>query len=251
MPRRYTWKRDRRDERDAAFAYAPASGLVIPASADLHWALPPEAAPYDQKSLGSCTGNGNARVAAYAHWKATGQWLNLSRLMVYFLERTIEGTVSSDAGAEIRDGVKALSKWGACVEPLWPYVISKFKLKPPAKAYADAVARLIKSYHRVSGIDNIRSCIAEGFPVVFGFDCPNSFEGAATARTGIIAMPKKNEKSPGGHCMVFDAYDDTSADGMLSGPNSWGTSWGDKGRFHMPYGYVEKRIVSDCWTVRK
>lgn len=248
-PRRYTWRPDLPDHRD--LIYIPALDGTAPPAANLSVKLPAAAAPYDQKALGSCTGNGNARVAAFAHWKATGQWQNLSRLMIYYLERVLEGTVSEDSGAQIRDGVKALAKWGSCVETLWPYLTRKFRQKPPAPAYADAAKRLITSYHRVMSLADIKSCIGiDGFPVVFGFTCYESFEGDDTARTGIIAMPKLHEKVVGGHCMVWDAYDDRT--GMLSGPNSWGTSWGDNGRFHMPYEYVTKRgLASDFWTVRK
>jgi C1A family cysteine protease len=246
--RRFTWRPDRRDSRD--FIYARAADAAIPRAVDLHAKLPAAAAPYDQKSLGSCTGNGTARVAAFAHWKATGEWLNLSRLMIYYLERSLEGTVNEDSGAEIRDGVKALAKWGSCSETVWPYLVRRFRQKPSPAAYADALKRRIDSYHRITSLNDVKACIAEGFPVVFGFWVPASFEGDEIARTGVMRMPTSAKDRVGGHCMVWDAYDDDKA--MLSGPNSWGTTWGDKGRFHMPYDYFMRRgLVSDMWTVRK
>jgi C1A family cysteine protease len=252
--RRYTYRPDLPDQRDRIYKRARHFfGLLAvrpPPAADLHAQLPPAAAPYDQKSIGSCTGNGNARALAFAHWKATGEWLNPSRLMIYYLERFIEGTIGQDAGAQIRDGMKAMAKWGACLETLWPYIVSKFKAKPSAAAYADAATRKITSYHRVLTLDDVKACIGiDGFPVVFGFTVYESFEGEETARTGIIAMPQPHEKVLGGHCMVIDQYDD--ATGMLSGPNSWSPRWGDAGRFHMPYAFFQKRgLVSDKWTVR-
>jgi hypothetical protein len=36
-----------------------------------------------------------------------------SRLFIYYNERVIEGTVAHDAGAQIRDGIKAVAKLGA------------------------------------------------------------------------------------------------------------------------------------------
>jgi hypothetical protein len=42
----------------------------------------------------------------------------------------IEGTVNSDAGAQIRDGIKTVAKQGACHEQIWAYDITKFRTKP-------------------------------------------------------------------------------------------------------------------------
>ena len=45
----------------------------------------------------------------------------------------MEHTVNSDSGAQIRDGIKSVGKQGDCPETEWPYVIAKFKTKPPTK----------------------------------------------------------------------------------------------------------------------
>src|SRR5207248_10963119 len=57
-----------------------------------------------------------------------------SRLFIYYNERVIEGT---DAGAMLRDGIKTVAKKGACPEPMWPYLIARFKTKPSAACYAE------------------------------------------------------------------------------------------------------------------
>ena len=49
-----------------------------------------------------------------------------SRLFIYYNERVIEGTVGSDAGAQIRDGIKVVAKQGVPPETDWPYDIAKF-----------------------------------------------------------------------------------------------------------------------------
>jgi C1A family cysteine protease len=33
--------------------------------------------------------------------------------------------------------------------------------------------------------------------------------------------------------------------------NSWGTKWGDKGYFYMPFGYLTEGLAADFWTIRK
>ncbi len=50
----------------------------------------------------------------------------------------MEGTVSSDAGAMIRDGIKVVNSEGVCPETLWPYDIGMFTVKPPRRCYVAA-----------------------------------------------------------------------------------------------------------------
>ena len=50
---------------------------------------------------------------------------------------------------------------------------------------------------------------------------------------------------PNGHCVLVVGWDDSR--GLLC-QNSWGTNWGDNGRFWMPYSFVE--IISwEAWKV--
>ena len=44
-----------------------------------------------------------------------------SRLFIYYNERAVEGTIASDSGAMIRDGIKSVAKLGVCDETVWPY----------------------------------------------------------------------------------------------------------------------------------
>ncbi len=68
---------------------------------------------YDQGQLGSCTGNGIAGAIEFDQKKQGTAEYTPSRLFIYYNERVIEGTVNQDAGAQIRDGIKAVVKLGA------------------------------------------------------------------------------------------------------------------------------------------
>ena len=100
--------------------------------------------------LGSCTANAIAAAMEFDRKKQKLPDFAPSRLFIYYNERVMEGTVSSDAGAQIRDGVKSVSKIGAPPETDWPYDISKFAIKPPTKAYMDAKLDRGVQYQRVS-----------------------------------------------------------------------------------------------------
>jgi len=162
----------------------------------------------------------------------------------------IEGTVNQDSGAFIRDGIKSLNKLGVCTEVEWPYKISRFTKKPTAACYRSAKKHRILSYHRISTVDEMRSCLAEGFPFVFGFTVYEAFESATVAKSGVLNMPGPKEKVMGGHAVMGVGYDNAAMRFTIR--NSWGTDWGQKGYFTMPYDYLspDKNLSDDFWTVR-
>merc|ERR1719369_1937925 len=85
---------------------------------------------YNQGKLGSCTANA---ICAAVHYDQVQQGLVAfapSRLFVYYNERAMEGTIDTDSGAMIRDGMKSLNKLGVCTEECWPYNIDVFTEKP-------------------------------------------------------------------------------------------------------------------------
>jgi C1A family cysteine protease len=246
--RRYGWIRDLPDQRDRHVATrgpnTPAPEL--PPSVDLRSACPPV---YDQGALGSCTANA---IAAALEFDAVRQKLPdvmPSRLFIYYNERAIEGTVQSDSGAQIRDGIKSVAQWGDCPETEWPYDISQFTVQPPQQCYDDAAKHLALVYEAVpQDLDELRACLAAGFPFVFGFTVYSSFESDYVARTGQVPMPHWFERAIGGHAVMAVGYDDPSQ--TFTVRNSWGSSWGDGGYFHFPYAYMTSRLSSDFWTIR-
>jgi C1A family cysteine protease len=162
----------------------------------------------------------------------------------------MEGTVDQDSGAQIRDGVKTLAKIGVCPEPEWPYKITKFKTKPAAKCFADAGAHMISEYQRITSLDAMLHCLASGFPFVFGFTVYDAFESPEVAKTGILNLPAKGEKTLGGHAVMAVGYDYAARRIIVR--NSWGKAWGQAGYFTMPFDYLTSRGLSDdFWTLRK
>lgn len=241
----YGYRRDARDPRDHLFAPA---GAAPPAAVDLRQWCPPV---MDQGELGSCTAHGITGALRYALIKAGKPDVHLSRLQLYYDERKIEGTVRSDAGAEIRDGIKCAAKIGVGHERLWPYKISKFKVAPPAKVYTDAVAFNALQYQRVA-VDaaHVKAALAAGFPVVIGVTLFDSFESDDVARTGMVPMPDlKREQQVGGHCLYVVGYGQRP--GTFTVRNSWAADWGDKGDCYFPEAYIgSTKYGGDYWIVR-
>jgi hypothetical protein len=196
---------------------------------------------------GNCTANGVEGAVGYDMRKQALPFFPLSRLFEYYNSRALEGTVKQDAGATIRDAMKALAANGYCPETDWPYVVSKFATKPPKTAYTDALKhRPIQYQAVVQSLGQIEACLASGLPIVFGFDVYTSFESDAVAKTGIVPMPKKGEALLGGHCVVLCGYSHTAQTFLVR--NSWGASWGQKGYCVFPYAYLLGSMASDFWT---
>jgi len=235
---------DQRDYLLSAIMRIPAR---LPSSADLRAAC---SKIEDQGQLGSCTANALVGALECLERKDKVHFEDFSRLFVYYNERVIEHTVKSDSGAMIRDGIKTLAKQGVCSEKQWPYKIGKFTIKPVAACYKHALKHKITSYHRIITLDEMRTCLAEGFPFVFGFTVYESFESQKVSKTGIVDLPKRGERALGGHAVMAVGYDDTQQRFLVR--NSWGEDWGMKGYFTMPYKYVADRNLSDdFWTIRR
>ena len=194
----YGWVPDVPDQRD----YLLSAVLRVPAKLPRKVDLRPLCSKVeDQGQLGSCTANALAGALEFLEMKDKVSFEDFSRLFIYYNERTMEHTIDSDSGAMIRDGIKTLAKQGVCPETKWPYVISKFKVKPATSCYKDAASHIITSYHRILTLDEMRACLAGGFPFVFGFTVYESFVRRQVAKTGTVSMPKKGEQALGGHAV--------------------------------------------------
>lgn len=252
----FGWKPDVPDHRDHYFSSFRATA-TLPTFVDLRSSCP---TPFNQFSLGSCTANAVAGSIKFSQTKQKlPQIFTPSRLFIYYNTRTLEGTVNVDSGASLRNTIKAVAKWGAPPETDWPYDISKFAVKPSAQAYTIGARHKVLSYLRVYQTSNLpQTCLAEGFPFVFGFAVYDSFMSSAVASTGIVPMPMPTEGSLGGHAVQAVGYNATNE--PINGVpgrhfiirNSWGPYWGVGGYCFMPFDYVlNDDLAADFWTIRQ
>ena len=236
------WKVDKVDTRDYKYQL---TSITNPNYVDLR--------PYcttieNQGTLGSCTGQAIAGAIELLN-KRNGKPTDVSRLFIYYYERLLLGTVNYDSGAYIRDGIKATNHYGASLESLWPHDISKFKVEPITEAKNDALNRKVTRYERVANFNGCIDALTNGYPVIIGFHVYQSFMSTSVARTGNMPYPNtRRERLLGGHAVLLVGYDKRRK--VFIARNSWGTRWGVKGYFYMPFNVITPNMSSDYWIIK-
>jgi len=243
IKRSYGWKKQQHDSRDNFFGVQ--EPVQLPSSFRLVEGMPEV---WDQGQTNSCTAH--AASAAYEYELSQQHLPDFmpSRLFLYYNERIEEGTTNQDAGATIRDSVKALAKYGTLPESYWPFS-ERISAAPESADYQVAIRNIITSYSAVPQVlQSIKTAIFQKHPVIFGFSVYESFESAEVARTGIQPIPSPAEQCLGGHAVLAVGFDDSRKSFWIR--NSWGADWGQEGYFLMPYDYIiNVKLASDFWII--
>jgi len=216
---------------------------------DLRLKFPPI---YTQGNISSCTANALCSIIGFEHLGLLG-----SRLFLYYNERVLGNNVKLDNGAYLSDGIISLQRNGICSETDWPYT-NNFATKPTTTCYKNALKyRALSVYNLSNKIDEMKQYLINNDPFVVGIAIYSSFETTNVKNTGYVPMPNINtEQLLGGHAVVCVGYNDNLSQNGITGywimRNSWGTSWGDKGYFYLPYNYLlNEYLSSDMWCIKK
>lgn len=262
--------RDYTVEQDSMKAMLTKAGVAVtlkvslPDSVDLRaWCSPIE----NQGSLGSCTAHAGVGIVEYFERRAFGKHIDASRLFLYKVTRNMLHW-TGDTGAFLRSTMGALALFGVPPEEYWPYVVADFEKEPSSFCFAFAQNYQAISYYRLDPpgtaknvlLNQIKTNLAAGLPLMFGFTVYNSYTQGAT--TGKIPYPTRGEKVVGGHAIVAVGYDDSmkikntnpgasETTGALFFRNSWGMGWGSSGYGWLPYDYVLKGLAVDWWSLLK
>jgi C1A family cysteine protease len=235
---------------------------------------------WDQGTIGSCTAHGSLRayiveanrqgITLPAAPKPTGVgWgyqCQLSRLMQYYDTRALEGMIGADAGGVARDAIRALATVGCAPETEWRYVTSRFAEKPPAAAFTAAKQHLALRYQGINPAGPgapLRTAVAQGMAVVFGFAVPSYFEDGSWDPATPLPLPGAGVQFIGGHCVAITGYDFTRThypEPYFICDNSWDVSWGSSfsskdmsGRFAIAAGWMNPTslVTSDFWVIQQ
>lgn len=222
----------------------------------------------NQKDEGSCVGHG---VSAGVDWlRRTEHRTDASHAAAdtvysprwtYRWARQLEGGSAEtvDGGAYVRLGVKAMAKVGICQESSWRYISGQFADEPPFFAKSQAHRWRLGEYNACDDITAILNALADGHPVVGGFECHTGMWTREVDRTGMLPMPGPRDREDGGHCVLFCGYDrnirvqGSAVPGVLLFKNSWSETWGSafghRGYGLLPMEFMHRRLADDMWAM--
>ena len=162
--------------------------------------------------------------------KNSRKHIDVSRLFIYYNGRVEDGLQEynmEDRGTYIRSAIAGLAKHGCCKESSFPYHNTYAKQKPPPQCYSEASNYRIKTaMHVRTDLDEMKACLAEGFPFTFGLRLFKSFHQAET-NGGRVPMPQPHLEPATAqhsmHAMLAVGYSDPSSCFIVR--NSWGQQW--------------------------
>lgn len=145
----------------------------------------------------------------------------------------------------IRTGIKVINKKGTHDEEKWPYDDTpadeftevfppgcKAVTKPDDAFMKEAAKHTGISYSRVpQTLNQLRACLADGFPFVFGFTVYSSLWDEKGEPRAVVPMPRPNDEPAGGHAVLAVGYDVDKQHFIVR--SSWGPN-----------------LADDIWTIR-
>jgi len=127
-------------------------------------------------------------------------------LFVYYNARAKDEEESGgnieDSGCTITSAIESLEESGTCLESIWPYYTKRVNKCPSDEAYQAAENNKINDALQINvDLHEMKSCLAQGFPFVFGIELYKSFDKAN--EKGIVPMPKPGDKSRESHGRLY------------------------------------------------
>ena len=160
-------------------------------------------------------------------------------------EKTKDGDYAVDSGCYPREAAKGMLLHGVCADGRWPFDPSKVNSALPWDVITAGYDAKVVAYHRVpSALDREEEFLQELEQLIFsGYTIPyaQNVDRAFNDYTGGV-LTKHYGSTSGSHYTVLRGYDRDKR--VMYGDNSWGTYWGDGGRYEISY----DRLVSlDCF----
>ena len=227
---------------------APGDSPTVPRSIDLSSNFP---VPGDQKHQGSCVGWATAYALKTYQEKVEMGWsLNPSSHIFSpaFIYNQING--GQDRGSLIWEALDIIVNKGCATLDSMPYEQDDYRTQPNAQAVQEALGFKAREWKRLSSTPAaIIAALVNRNPVVVSIDAYESL-GNLSGSDSVYNTIGGGDR--GRHAVTIVGYDDNKYGGAFKVINSWGTGWGDRGYFWIPYnstmqiGMNEAYILEDA-----
>lgn len=198
----------------------------------------------DQGNEGTCVAFASVvGVKEYQDSKEYRKLIELSPRFLYNLCKKFDGS-PDETGTYPRVAMKVLLNYGVCPENYWPYKPHQTDV-PRKNSEIYAKKYRIKAYARLNGVAEMKRSLLVNGPFLAGVEVFESWFTKKVQNTGLIPVPKINEKQEGGHAICVVGFDDSRQ--LFKFKNSWGGRWANKGYGYLSYDYI-KRHCLDAWS---
>ena len=219
------------DKRDYTPDMVAAAAVPIPEEYEA-----PSIAILNQGNVGSCVAHSCAEAMMLQEETTLLSHRNYSRGYIYANRRP---TDYQGSGMQMRQALKQLNKCGDVLYEDFPfnmeYPAIKTLMTNPEGLAAKALEYAIYDYYRCYEVDDIKRAIMSRGGVLVCVPVYDSF-----ARD--LHKPYPEDKLEGYHAMVIVGW---TADGRWIVQNSWGKTWGYKGKLLMDPDYP----VREYWAI--
>lgn len=210
--------------------------------------------PHDQGPLNCSAACAVLSLIEYFERRIRAHTFEGSKLFLYKVTRN-RLRLTGNTGVDLRTTFKVLVQFGVPMEEFLPYDVEKLDDEPNPFLYGLAQPFPSLRYFRLdapnsdgsSNWETLKTFLAAGFPVAFGFSVPSSLTSDAE-----IPYRPQFDRIRGGQAVVALGYQKDhfgrGQHGLLI-RNSWGDQWGDGGNGWLPVAFVRKQLVRDFWTV--
>lgn len=235
------------DPRDYSVDDMPVASLRTPPQ---HF-LPESPFVLDQKNTGYCAGASGAGIGnSYYHYFNMLPQQGFSMTFLYWLAKEYDGIPHLE-GTYIRTILKIMHKYGMASEQLAPFSLNRINIS--GAALREAEHYKIEAYSRLRTWGEMQKALAKGLYIIIGtLVTRNNWNRPG----GFLSYP--SGALYGGHATFNFGYDNFLShahNGYFYCQNSWGSYWGDKGKFYLPYDYLRmtyegRPVFLEAWAVK-
>lgn len=192
----------------------------------------------NQGQVNSCAAHASSSILEWFNETETGKYNELSTDFIYGMQGVALNEMNS--GMYLRDVCKIVKNYGDTYKKTiptnyeMPFCAENLKEILSESIYEEASMHKVKSYAKCDTDENIKYALLSYGPVLASVKWYDKY----TLENNVICFD--TQANNGYHAVMVYGFNDK---GWLC-QNSWGTNWGDEGRFILPYDYG----ICEAWS---
>ena len=214
----------------------------LPRSLDLSGNFP---VPGNQGTQNSCVGWAVSYLKSYQErLEERWEFRNDTRFSPAWIYNQINN--GRDEGSHPLNAMQLVNSKGAATLATMPYDASDYLTQPSARASDEAGNFLGGEIKTVNSLQQYKAALAHRVPFVLAMPVYPSLFNLSGSSSAYVDL---SGDLRGGHAVAVVGYDEDHFGGAFKVLNSWGSGWGDRGFFWIPYDTFRHRNFSSVYAI--